>query len=127
MFDIRNPYKGQTGFKRIWNAFGYSIAGLRSAYKHESAFRQEVWLAFPLIFTAILIPVTDMQRALLIGSVLLVLIVELLNSGIEAIVDRVTKENDELAKQAKDMGSAAVLLGLANCLTVWVLVLQSLL
>jgi diacylglycerol kinase (ATP) len=127
MFDTRSPHKGRTGIRRIWNALGYSIAGMRTAYKHESAFRQELWLAAALIITAVLLPVTMMQRALLMASVLLVLVVELLNSAIEAIADRVTKDHDELAKQAKDMGSAAVLVSLASCVIVWAFTLYSLL
>lgn len=114
-----SPFKGKTGLRRVWNAFHYSMAGLRAAYKCEDAFRQEVLLATILIPLALLAPVPGMARALMAGSVLLVLIVELLNSAIEATVDRVGLENHRLAKRAKDIGSAAVLMALANVALVW--------
>lgn len=119
----RSPFKGTTGLKRIWNAYHYSLAGLISAYKHESAFRQELAIGFPLIVIALLVPVSAMAKAFMISAVLLVLIVELLNSGIEAIVDRVSLEKHELSKRAKDIGSAAVFISLINCVMVWVFVL----
>ena len=118
-----SPFKGKTGLVRIWNALHYSIAGLRAAYQNESAFRQEFWLAVILIGTALLLPLGGVDKALMIGSVLLVLIVELLNSAVEAVVDRVSFEHHELAKRSKDMGSAAVLVSLINCLAIWALVL----
>lgn len=111
----RSPFKGNTGIKRIWNAFHYSLAGLISAYEHESAFRQELAMGLPLIFIAIILPINSIAKALMISAVFLVLIVELLNSGIEAIVDRVSLEHHELSKRAKDVGSAAV----RQCLSVW--------
>ena len=117
-----SPFKGKTGLRRVWNAFNYSLAGLRAAYLCEDAFRQEVWLALLLIPTACLLPVPWLGRGLMIASVLLVLIVELLNSAIEAVVDRVSLENHRLAKRAKDIGSAAVLVALFNVLAVWVCV-----
>ena len=120
---MENPHKGKTGLRRIWNAFGYSADGLCAAYKHEAAFRQEAWLALLLIPLALWLPVSHIGKALMIGSVLLVMIVELINSAIEAIVDRVSLERHELAKRAKDVGSAAVLLSLLNVLAVWLLVL----
>src|SRR6185369_2246250 len=89
-----SPFKGKTGLRRIWNAFNYSIAGLQAAYLCEDAFRQEGRLA------ALLIPVPWLGRGLMIASVLLVLVVELLNSAIEAVVDRVSLENHRLAKRA---------------------------
>ena len=101
----------------------YSLAGLRSAYQHESAFRQELWLAAILAVIAVALPINLTQLALLWGSLLIVLITELLNSAVEAVVDRVSFDNHDLAKRAKDMGSAAVFLSLANCLVVWALVL----
>ena len=118
-----SPYKGKTGLRRVWNALGYSIAGLKAAYLCEDAFRQEVWLAVLLIPTALFLPVPWIGRGLMVASVLLVLVVELLNSAIEAVVDRVSLENHRLAKRAKDIGSAAVLLALLNVVLVWTCVL----
>lgn len=121
-----SPFKGKTGLRRIWNALGYSLAGMRAAYKHEDAFRQEVWLALVLIPLALFLPThfaTGTGKALMIGSVLLVLIVELLNSAIEATVDRVSLDNHRLSARAKDIGSAAVLVSLLNVVAVWVLAL----
>ena len=114
-----SPYKGRTGLRRVWNALHYSIAGLRAAYKHEDAFRQEALLAAILIPTALFLPLAGSAKAMMIGSVLLVLIVELLNSAIEAAVDRISLENHRLAKRAKDIGSAAVLIALLNVLVIW--------
>lgn len=118
-----SPHKGKTGLRRVWNALFYSIDGIRAAYRHEDAFRQEVLLALFLLPIALFMPTTGIGKALLMGSVLLVLIVELLNSAVEATVDRISLENHRLAKRAKDIGSAAVLLSLANVAIVWVLVL----
>jgi len=118
-----SPYKGKTGLRRVWNALGYSLAGLKAAYLCEDAFRQEAWLAALLIPAALLLPVPWLGRALMIASVLLVLIVELLNSAIEAVVDRVSLENHRLAKRAKDIGSAAVLVSLLLVIVVWACVL----
>ena len=87
-----SPHKGRTGLARVWNAFFYSIAGLRAAFRHEDAFRQEVFLAALLIPAALFMPVAGTGKALMIASVLLVLIVELLNSAIEAAVDRISLE-----------------------------------
>lgn len=118
-----SPHKGKTGLRRVWNALFYSVDGIRAAYQHEDAFRQEVLLALVLLPVALFMPTTGIGKALLMGSVLLVLIVELLNSAVEATVDRISLENHRLAKRAKDIGSAAVLLSLANVVIVWVLVL----
>ena len=120
---IESPYKGKTGLRRLLNAFGYSLAGFRAAYKHEDAFRQEVLLAFVLIPLAFFLPVSGIGKALMIASVLLVIIVELVNSAIEATVDRISLDNHDLAKRAKDIGSSAVLVSLVNVLVVWGLVL----
>jgi len=120
---MESPYKGKTGLIRLWNAFGYSLAGFRAAYKHEDAFRQEVLLATILIPLALWLPVEYFGKALMIASVLLVIIVELLNSAVEATVDRISLENHDLAKRAKDIGSSAVLVSLINVLVVWGLVL----
>jgi diacylglycerol kinase (ATP) len=119
----KSPFKGKTGLQRIINATGYSFSGLRDAFEHEDAFRQECLLAVVLILTAIMLPVTGLERALMIGSVLLVLIVELLNSAVEAAVDRVSLDRHTLAKRAKDIGSAAVFLSLVNVAVVWGLIL----
>jgi diacylglycerol kinase (ATP) len=118
-----SPFKGKTGLRRLRNAVGYSLAGLRAAYICEDAFRQEAHLAALLIPLAIYLPVGGVGRALMIGSVLLVLMVELLNSAIEATVDRISLEHHLLAKRAKDIGSAAVFLALANVAAVWACVL----
>lgn len=120
---MESPYKGKTGLRRLLNAFGYSMAGFKAAYQHEEAFRQEVLLAIVLIPLAFFLSGYGIERALLVGSVLLVLLVELLNSAIEATVDRVSLEHHRLAKRAKDIGSAAVLLSLVNLAVVWGLVL----
>ncbi len=118
-----SPHKGKTGLKRVWNAFFYSVAGLKSAWKHEDAFRQESILAVLLMPLAFLLADAALERALMIAVVLLVLIVELVNSAIEAAVDRISLENHDLAKRAKDIGSAAVLIALLNVVVVWGLIL----
>ncbi|NMG76085.1 diacylglycerol kinase [Aromatoleum diolicum] len=118
-----SPFKGKTGLMRVLNALRYSLEGLRAALKHEDAFRQECILAAILIPVALFMPTSAIGKAMLIGSVLLVLIVELINSAIEATVDRVSLEHHLLAKRAKDIGSAAVLLALINLAMVWGLVL----
>lgn len=120
---IESPHKGKTGLRRIWNALFYSFDGLKAAYRHEDAFRQEVWLAVVLIPLALFLPASGTGKALMIASVLVVLIVELLNSAVEATVDRVSLEHHRLAKRAKDIGSAAVLFSLINVAAVWLLVL----
>ena len=120
---MESPYKGKTGIKRLLNAFNYSCAGIREAYRNEDAFRQEVILAIILIPAALLVHVNATDRILMIGSVLLLLIVELLNSAIEATVDRISLDDHRLAKRAKDIGSAAVLITIINLLVVWILVL----
>ena len=118
-----SPFKGQTGLRRIWNAFSYSLSGLHAAYLNEDAFRQESWLAALLIPVALVLPLPSMARALMIVSVLLVLVVELLNSAIEAAIDRISLDRHRLSKRAKDIGSAAVLIALINVLSTWSLVL----
>ena len=121
--DRESPFKGKTGLVRIWNALSYSLAGLRAAYRHEDAFRQELWLAAVLIPLALFLPASGLGKALMIASVLLVIIVELFNSAIEAAVDRISLDQHRLSKRAKDIGSAAVLVALLNVLIVWGLVL----
>ena len=116
---MSNPHKGRTGIDRMIHAAGYSMAGLRSAYRGESAFRQEFWLAMVLVPAAFWVGRTWVEVALLIGATWLVLIVELLNSGIEAAIDRVSFEWHELSKRAKDLASAAVMLSLVLCAGIW--------
>ena len=118
-----SPHKGKTGLRRIGNAVLYSFAGLAAAYRHEDAFRQELLLACLFIPIALILPASGPGKALMIASVLLVLIVELLNSAVEATVDRVSLDHHLLAKRAKDIGSAAVMISLANVIAVWSLVL----
>lgn len=120
-----SPFKGQTGLRRIWNAFSYSLSGLHAAYLNEDAFRQESLLAAVLIPIALALPLPGISKALMIASVLLVLVVELLNSAIEAAIDRISLDRHRLSKRAKDIGSAAVLIALINVLTTWSLVLLS--
>lgn len=122
---MSNPYKGVTGIRRVWFAFGYSLDGLKAAYRGEAAFRQLVWLALLLIPLALVLPVSHVARALMVGSVLLSLIIELLNSAIEAAIDRISLELHPLSKASKDMGSAAQMLGLIMIAVVWTLVLLS--
>jgi len=116
---------GNTGLRRIVNATFFSMAGLRAAWLHESAFRQETVLCAVLIPAAFWLGQTAVERSLLIGSCLLVLIVELLNSGVEAVVDRVGEEQHRLSGRAKDLGSAAVFVSLALVLVVWGLIAWS--
>lgn len=120
---MESPYKGKTGLQRLINAFGYSLAGLKAAYKNEDAFRQETLMAMVLIPLAMYLGDSPVENAIMIGSVLLVIIVELLNSSIEATVDRISLENHQLAARAKDIGSAAVLVSLINLAVVWGLLL----
>jgi len=121
-----SPFKGKTGAARIVQAFFNSLAGLGDAWRHESAFRQEILLAAVLVPAALAVPVTGPERALLVGSVLLVLVVELLNSSVEAAIDRISLERHSLSKRAKDLGSAAVLVTLVLLAAVWALVLAPL-
>jgi diacylglycerol kinase (ATP) len=116
-----SPHKGQRGLRRLFNAFLYSLSGLRLAFQHESAFRQEMALAAVLVPLACVLSVTPVERVLLITSVLLVLIVELLNSSVEAAIDRIGLDTHRLSKRAKDLGSAAVLLALIALTIVWAL------
>lgn len=118
-----SPFKGKTGLRRLMNAFGYSLQGFSAAFKHEDAFRQEVFLAVVLIPLALYLGENRVEQALMITSVLLVLIVELLNSAIEAAVDHTSIERHPLAKQAKDIGSAAVFIALLIVAVVWGLML----
>ncbi len=119
---LESPHKGQRGVRRLFNAFFYSLSGLRIAFDHESAFRQEIAIAVVLIPIACFLPVGAAERVLLIGSVLLLLIVELLNSSVEAAIDRIGLDTHRFSKRAKDLGSAAVFLTLVLLATTWGLV-----
>ncbi len=111
------------GLKRLINATGYSMKGFKAAWKHEEAFRQEVILATILICSGFWLGETMIQKALLIGTCFIVLITELLNSGIEAVVDRIGSEHHELSGRAKDMGSAAVFVSLSLVVIVWAFII----
>ncbi len=119
-----NPHKGNKGITRAFRAAINSWNGLIYAYKEESAFRQELALSLILIPLAIYLPVTPVKKILLIASVILVLITELLNSSVEAAIDRISFEVHDLSKRAKDFGSAAVMLALLLCALTWAIVLS---
>lgn len=110
---------GKTGFSRLLDAFGYSWLGYKAGFKNEAAFREELFLGALLLPAAIIFAESSIELALLIGCLFLVLIVELLNSGIEAIVDRVSDEHHELSGRAKDLGAAAVMTSLINVIVIW--------
>ncbi|RMP67161.1 hypothetical protein ALQ18_100002 [Pseudomonas marginalis pv. marginalis] len=118
-----SPFKGQTGIKRIFNAGGYSLDGLRAAFTGEAAFRQLVLLNVILIPVSFFLHVSRVERALLIAVCLLALIVELLNSAVEAAIDRISLERHPLSKNAKDMGSAAQFVALSMIALVWAVIL----
>jgi diacylglycerol kinase (ATP) len=118
-----SPFKGRSGVARIVQAFFNSLAGLQDAWRHESAFRQESFLAAALVTVAALLPVTPVERALLLATPLLVLVVELLNSGVEAAIDRIGLDRHDLSRRAKDLGSAAVLVTLLLLALVWGVIL----
>ena len=120
---MESPFKGKTGLSRLINAFGYSVEGFKAAFKHEDAFRQEVFLSVVLIPLGLYLGKTGVEKALLVSAVLLVLIVELFNSAIEAAVDHTSLERHALARRAKDIGSAAVFVALGIVVSVWGLVL----
>jgi len=120
-------YSGNTGLTRIIKAAGYSWQGIKDAYKYEAAFRQETWLALVLIPVAIYASETATQLALMISSVLLVMLVEILNSAVEAVVDRFGGELHELSGRAKDMASAAVTFSLIIMVLIWGLMLWEIL
>ena len=114
-----SPHKGQRGLQRLFNALFYSLSGLRIAFRHESAFRQEVALAAVLVPIACLVKVSAVERVLLLESVLFVFVVELLNSSVEAAIDRIGFDTHRLSKRAKDLGSAAVLVALLMLAVTW--------
>lgn len=118
-----SPFKGKTGFRRVLNALGYSLDGLSAAWRNESAFRQVTLLALAGIALSLFLPLPGWGRALLIASHIGSLIVELLNSAIEAAVDHTSLDHHELAKRAKDLGSAAQLVCLVNLAAMWTVVL----
>ena len=120
---MKSPYKGKTGLRRLMNAFGYSIAGTLAAFKHEDAFRQEVVLAVVLTPVALYFGDTAIDQALMISSLFFIIVIELLNSSIEATVDRISVKHHKLAKRAKDIGSAAVFFSLINAAVIWFLLL----
>ncbi|MDW8478998.1 MAG: diacylglycerol kinase [Xanthomonadales bacterium] len=111
------------GPREVWRALRCSLAGLAAAWRHESSFRLEVWLLLPLLPLALWLGEDGVERALLLGSLLLVLAAELLNSALETVLERIGPERHELAGRAKDMGSAAVFVLMLNALAVWLLVL----
>lgn len=115
--------QGPSGLLRLWRALRYSLSGLAAAFRNEQAFRQELYAAAVLIPLAFWVGNTGVERALLVATVLLVMIVEVLNSAIEAVVDRMGSERHELSGRAKDLGSAAVFLALVLAVCVWGLVL----
>ena len=121
--EYESPFKGQTGLRRILSATRNSLEGFVAAVRHEDAFRQELAMAAVLVPLGVWLGQTGFERALLVASVLFVLVVELLNSAVEATVDRISFDNHRLAKRAKDIGSAAVMLSIATAAIVWILVI----
>jgi diacylglycerol kinase (ATP) len=120
---VESPFKGKTGIRRLINAFGYSVDGFKAAFQNEDAFRQELFLATILVPLGLYLGKTGVEKALLIAVVLLVLIVELFNSAIEAAVDHTSIDVHPLAKRAKDIASASVIVALTIVISVWGLVL----
>jgi diacylglycerol kinase (ATP) len=118
-----SEFKSKSGLKRIFGAFFYSIDGFKAAWNNEHAFRQELVLVIIASVVALSVPVTPFEKLMLIGVFVLVLIVELLNSAIEAVVDRVSLERNPLSKNAKDLGSAAVFLTLSLAAATWIVIL----
>ena len=120
---VESPFKGKTGIRRLINAFGYSVDGFKEAFQNEDAFRQELFLATILVPLGLYLGKTGVEKALLVAVVLLVLIVELFNSAIEAAVDHTSIDVHPLAKRAKDIASASVIVALTIVISVWGLVL----
>jgi diacylglycerol kinase (ATP) len=116
--DPVNPQKDRKGLNRVWHALGYSLAGLRAGW-HETAFRQEALASLVLLPVSVWLGRSWVETVLLAGAVVLVMIIELLNTGIETAIDRIGPEWHDLSKRAKDMGSAAVLLSLLLCAGIW--------
>jgi len=115
----QNPHKGNRGFARAIHAAKNSWCGLVYAFQEESAFRQELTLIILLTPVAVLLPISLLEKSLLISSLILVLVIELLNSSVEAAIDRISFEHHDLSKRAKDFGSAAVMLALLIALLIW--------
>lgn len=113
----------KSGIGRVFRAFWNSVDGLKSAFASEAAFRQEALLVAILIPVALVVEVSDLAKALMIGSLLLILIVELINTAVEAAIDRISEEKHDLSKKAKDVASAAVLVAFINAACVWVIIL----
>ena len=122
MSTTSNEFKSTQGLRRIVNAFGYSCAGLRHALRHEMAIRQELIALAVLVPAALLLPVSALERLLLVLSMMLVLLTELLNSAIEAAIDRISLERHPLSGQAKDLGSAAVGVALLMSVACWAVI-----
>ena len=120
--DTESPYKSTGGMQRVWNALRYSMRGLALAWRLESAFRQELTLSLILIPTALALRLPVLQTLALIAAIVMVLIVELVNSSIEAAVDRISLDHHRLSGRAKDLGSAAVFLALMLCALTWALI-----
>jgi diacylglycerol kinase (ATP) len=118
-----SEFKSKSGLKRVLSAFFYSVDGFKSAWRNEHAFRQELTLFVPAGVIAMLLPISAFQKLALIAVLIFVLIVELINSAIEAVVDRVSLERHPLSKNAKDFGSAAVLLSCVLAGATWAVVL----
>ena len=118
-----SPFKGKTGFKRILNATGYSLDGFKAAYQHEAAFRQIIWINIILIPITFFLNVNNIEQAVMVAVCLLAIIVELFNSALEAVVDRVSLDLHPLSKNAKDMGSAAQFVAQAIIFFTWVIIL----
>jgi diacylglycerol kinase (ATP) len=117
--ESESPFKGKRGWRRLVRATRTSLEGLALAYRNESAFRQEVWLSVALAPVAILLPFDAVERVLLLGSLLVLLAIELVNSGVEAAIDRISFDRHHLSKRAKDMGSAAVMMALLLVALTW--------
>jgi len=116
---VHSEFKSKSGLRRIVSAFFYSIDGFRAAWQYEHAFRQELMVAVPGTVIALLLPVSVLEKLALVGVLVLVLVIELVNSAIEAVVDRVSLDRNPLSKNAKDLGSAAVLLAFVFALVTW--------
>ena len=120
---MRNPHKNKKGFDRLSAALNNSFEALKATFKNEEAFRQEIFLALILIPVAFYTGDTTVEKILLVSSLILLIVIELINTGIEVITDRVSLDKDELSQLAKDVGSAAVLIAFLNCFIVWLMIL----
>ena len=120
---MRNPHKNKKGFDRLSAALNNSFEALKATFKNEEAFRQEIFLALILIPVAFYTGDTTVEKILLVSSLILLIVIELINTGIEVIIDRVSLDKNELSKLAKDIGSAAVLIAFLNCFIVWLMIL----